>query len=48
MGAARDSATDDRLVAKVETVEIAERDDRAAQGLGNGLVEGQALHRTCD
>ena len=35
---------DHRLVAEVEAVEIAERDDRAAKRVGDRLVEAQALH----
>ncbi len=34
-----------RLVAEVEAVEVAERDDRAAKLIGNGLVVVQPLHR---
>ena len=42
--AARHRSPDHRLVAEVEAVEIAQRHDRAAQGFGDRLVEGQALH----
>ena len=42
--AALHGAADHRLVAEVKAVEIAERDDRAAKGVGDRLVEGQALH----
>jgi hypothetical protein len=35
---------DHRLVAEVKAVEIAKRDDRAAQGFRDGLVEAKALH----
>ncbi len=44
MRAARHRASHHRLMAEVETVEIAKRDDRAAQGVGNRPVVGQALH----
>ncbi len=37
-------ASDHRLMTEVKSVEIAERDDRAAQGIGDRPVEGQALH----
>ena len=42
--AAGDGAADDRLVAQVKAVEIAEREDASAQLLGDRLVEGQPLH----
>ena len=42
--AARDRAPDDRLVAEVEAVEIAERDDAAAKRVGHAAIEGQPLH----
>ena len=42
--AAGDRSADHRLVAQVEAVEIAERDDCAAEAIGYGLVEGQPLH----
>ena len=48
MRAARDRPPDHGLVAEVEAVEIAERDDRAAKRVGNRLVEGQALHQARD
>jgi hypothetical protein len=35
----------DRLVAEVEAVEIAERQDGATKVAGDGGIEGQALHR---
>jgi hypothetical protein len=41
---AGDGAANDGLVAKVEAVEIAQRQDGAAKGLGDGVVEGQAVH----
>ena len=43
--AARDRPPDHRLVAQMKAVEIAERDDAAAETLGDRLVEGQPLHR---
>ena len=43
--AARDRPPDHRLVAQMKAVEIAERDDAAAECFGDRLVEGQALHR---
>ena len=43
--AERDRAAHHRLVAEVETVEIAEREDRAAKLIGNDLVVVQPLHR---
>jgi hypothetical protein len=44
--AARHRPRDHRLMAKVKTVEIAQREDRTAQGFGDRLVKGQALHRS--
>ena len=41
---ALDRAADHRLVAEVEAVEIAERDDAPLQGFGDAAGEGQALH----
>ncbi len=35
---------DHRLVAEMEAIEIAQRDDRAAQGIRDRLVVEQALH----
>ena len=42
--AERDRPAHHRLVAEVEAVEIAERDDRAAKFFGDGLVVVQPLH----
>src|SRR3546814_14384959 len=39
-----DGAADDRLVAGVEAVPIAERDDAAAQGVGDAIVAIAADH----
>ena len=44
MERARDSAGDHRLVAEVESVEIAEGEDAPLEALGNAPGEGQALH----
>src|SRR5690242_15054933 len=43
--AALHRSSDHRLVAEVETVEIAECDDGPAQAFGDAAGEGQALHR---
>ena len=43
--AALHGAIDHRLMAQMEAVEIAQREDRTAQFFGDRLVEGQALHR---
>jgi hypothetical protein len=40
----RDCAVDDRLVAEVEAVEIAEREDAPLKALGHRLVVGQSDH----
>ena len=42
---ALDRAADHRLMATVEAVEIAQRDDRAAERFGYRRGEAQALHR---
>ena len=42
--AARDRPPDHRLVAEVEAVEIAERDDAPLEVVGDAAVEGQPLH----
>ena len=42
---ARDRPPDHRLVAEVEAVEIAERDDAPLEAFGDSAVEGQPLHR---
>jgi len=42
--AALNRTPDHRLVAKVESIEIAQRKTGAAQSLWDWLVEGQALH----
>ena len=44
MRAALHRSPDHRLVAEVKAVEIAQRDDRAAQGFRDWLVVEQALH----
>ena len=44
MEGARDRPPDHRLVAEVESVEIAERDDAPREAVGDAAVEGQALH----
>ena len=45
VGPALHRSADHRLVAKVETVEIAERDDRSAKLVWDRLVVEQSLHR---
>jgi hypothetical protein len=42
---ALDGSPDHRLVAAVEAVEIAQRDDRAAKRVRDRRGEAQALHR---
>ena len=42
--AARDRPPDHRLVAEMEAVEIAERDDAPLEAVGDAAGEGQALH----
>ncbi len=42
--AALDRAPDHRLVAEMESVEIAERDDAPPEAVGDAAGEGQALH----
>jgi hypothetical protein len=41
---AGDGAADDRLMPEVEAVKIAQRQDGAAKGLRDVVVEGEAVH----
>jgi hypothetical protein len=44
MMSARDRPADHRLMAEVESVEVAKRDDAAAQVLGNAGFQAEPLH----